>query len=259
MARDKTIFLRNDDVRDTLDDELIRLTEICINLNIPISHAVEPANVSKEVVDWLLEVKSEHPKLIEIIQHGFDHNLKNPHVKMEFGGNRSFEDQFQTMKIGKQLMNDYFNKLWSPVFTFPYGSFNQHTLEAVDKLGYVAISSKVDFSAKSNLKNRIGRMMNSDFLIGKKISYHPGRRSSYRLQELSVSANLIRKYIDSNTAIHYSPEEVLSQINNAARHTNVIGVLFHHRFHTKEFEKIELLLCSIKEIYSFSTIMSLVR
>ncbi len=259
MDQRKVIFLRNDDVRDKLDDELIKLTEICINHEIPISHAVEPANVSNKVVNWLLEIKKQHPQLIEIIQHGYDHNLKNPVIKMEFGGKRTYNDQLESIRAGKQLMDRYFNDQWSPVFTFPYGTFNKDSLKLIDEFGYKAISSKVDFSEKTRLKNLLGKSLNRDFLLGKKISYHPGMRSNHHFKEISVSANVIKSYIDHNRAVHYSNQDVISQITNASRHTDIIGLLFHHRFHTTELGRIGELLKNLKETYRFSTIMNLVR
>ena len=76
MSRKETIiFFRNDDVRDVLDDSLIGLTELCLKHQVPIAHAVEPANVTPEVVDWLMATKKKHKRLIEIIQHGYDHSL----------------------------------------------------------------------------------------------------------------------------------------------------------------------------------------
>ena len=65
-----TVFFRNDDVRDKLDQILVDFTTLCIKNKMPIAHAVEPANVTQEVVDWLLETKKSHPHLIEIMQHG---------------------------------------------------------------------------------------------------------------------------------------------------------------------------------------------
>ena len=259
MIQNKYIFLRNDDVRGELDDELIELTGICVRNKIPLSLAVEPANVSVDVVDWLLDIKSQNPELIEIIQHGYDHNIKNQAVKMEFGGNRTYLDQLQSLRAGIELMDSYFKNQWSQVFTFPYGTFNKDTLKIIDELGYKAISSKIEFSHKNLLKNRIGTFLKKDFLFGKRISYHPGIRSTFKFKEISVSANVIKKYVDQKNAIHYSSEEVSNQIANASIHTDIIGLLFHHRFHTKELSKIEELLKSLKENYKFSTIMDLVR
>lgn len=256
----KSIFLRNDDVRETLDNELVTLTQLCIDHKVPICHAVEPANVSDEVVNWLLDMKSRYPSLIEIIQHGFDHNRKNPMLKMEFGGTRNYDDQYMDIKSGKYIMDRHFNDFWSPVFTFPYGSYNFHTLRAVDQLGYRAISSKVDFSMKSMLKNKAGRIVGKDFIMDKKVSYHDIMRKHFKFQEMSVSANLIKKYTGYNSAEHFTEDEILSQIRQSSRFTNKTGLLFHHRFHTKHFAMIDDLFKELKNYkYTFSTITDLLR
>lgn len=256
----KTVFLRNDDVRDRLDAELEELTNICLKHKIAVSHAVEPANVSAEVINWLISTKEKHPTLIEIIQHGYNHNNANPDIKMEFGGTRSLDDQLKDIMKGKELMDKYFGKLWSPVFTFPYGTYNQSTLTAVSKAGYRAISSKIDFDYKNNIKNKIGRLLSKDFILNKKISYHDTKRKHLEFREFSVSVNLIKKYIDQDKAIHYDKSEMINQIKMASRYTNHIGILFHHRFHTDQMAMIDSTINYLKDNrYSFSTIMALIR
>jgi hypothetical protein len=255
----KYLFFRNDDVRDSIDKELIDLTELCFKHKIPISHAVEPANVTLEVVDWLVKSKKEYPELLEIIQHGYDHNKNNPDTKMEFGGNRTYEDQLMDIKKGKEIMDNYFGSLWSPVFTFPYGTYNYETLKAVNQLNYSAISSKVNYSTRSRAKNTFGRVLGKDFLLNKKISYHSLQRKHFNFREISVSANLIRKYTGNNTADHYTKQEIIEQVNLSSRFSNIVGVLFHHRFHSDHMQMIEQLIVELKDKYTFSTIMKLVR
>lgn len=255
----KKIFFRNDDIRDSLDSSLIELTRLFISHKVPVAHAVEPANVSSEVVNWLLQKKTEHPDLIEIIQHGFDHNIGNRGIKMEFGGNRGFEDQLIDVKKGVELMNTYFGDLWTPVFTFPYGTYNRDSLKAISACGYKVLSSKIKFSASARLKNIAGKAMGIDEFCGKHIQYHPGLRKEYGFREISVSANLIKSYTAYNTAIHFSLEELTDQILLAGKHTNIIGILLHHRFHTKEMLLIEELIKFLKQSgFSFSTFKELI-
>lgn len=254
------VFFRNDDVRDKLDDTLIRLTALCIKHGVPISHAVEPGNVTNEVAGWLIEQKKQHPGLIEIIQHGYNHNLANPDQKMEFGGNRSFEDQLADLEKGKKIMDDIFGDRWTPVFSFPYGTYNVHTLKAIDQLGYRAISSKIQFTLKIRIKNFLGKLFGKDTLMGKKINYHPGIRKGYRFRELSVSANLIRKYTGKSQADHYTLAEIQGQYRSALRHTGIIGVLFHHRFHGDYLDLTEDLILYLKQQGAvFSTIGGLTK
>lgn len=89
-------FFRNDDLRNKLDDSLIKITDLFIKYNIPITHSVEPANVSEEVVKWLVDVKKKYPDLIEIMQHGYEHKIKNNFKKGEFGGQ---EDTMNNLTI----------------------------------------------------------------------------------------------------------------------------------------------------------------
>ncbi|MFH1119565.1 MAG: DUF2334 domain-containing protein [Bacteroidota bacterium] len=261
MSRKKTVvFFRNDDVRDKLDESLIRLTEVCMKHGVSISHAVEPANVSEEVVDWLISQKKQFPGLVEIIQHGYDHNLANPGQKMEFGGNRSFDDQYKDLKKGKETMDRLFGDLWSPIFTFPYGTYNLSTLKAIDQLGYHTISSKMQFSIKVRLKNFVGKLLGKDILFGKKINYHPGPRKGYKFREISVSANLIKRYTGEAEADHYTLEEIRRQVKRAMNYTGIIGILFHHRFHANHIELTEELIIYLKKKgVRFSTISNIKR
>ena len=256
----KIIFFRNDDVRHTLDQSLIDLTMLCIEHKVPISHAVEPANITHEVAEWLIGIKKQFPDLIEIIQHGYNHNLENPEQKMEFGGNRDYQGQYDDIKKGKEIMDNKFGNLWEPIFTFPYGTFNAQTLKAIDNLGYKAISSKIKFTFKGRLKNSVGRIMRADTLLDKKINYHPDVRPGYKFREISVSANLIKRYTGESTADHYSHEEIMEQMRISNLHTNITGVLFHHRFHGDYLKLTANLIDALKDKgYSFSTIREIIK
>lgn len=255
----KTIFFRNDDVRDSLDNSLIELTRLFISNKVPVAHAVEPANVSLEVVKWLLQKKTDHPDFIEIIQHGFNHNIENQPIKMEFGGKRGYEDQLIDVKKGAELMNIYFGNLWSPVFTFPYGTYNRNSLKAISDCDFKVLSSKIKFSGKARLKNFAGRTLGIDNFFGKHINYHPGLRKNYGFREISVSANLIKSYTAYDTAIHYNLEEIIDQILLAGKYTDIIGILLHHRFHSNEMPLIEELIKFLRQNgFSFSTFNELI-
>ena len=62
------VCFRNDDV-NSLTEPLKKLTEIYLKRKVPITHAVEPGNVTIETIDWLKQLKTHDPHLIEIIQH----------------------------------------------------------------------------------------------------------------------------------------------------------------------------------------------
>ena len=256
--QEKFIFLRNDDIRESLDPSLIRLLEICVKRGIPISLAVEPRNVTHAVADWLLSQQKQNPNLIEIIQHGYDHSIKYEKLirgklrKGEFGGNRRYSDQRDDLASGIAIMNDFFASNWTRVISFPFGAFNTDTLKAVKHLGYVGLSSSVSFGFKHRIKNYVARMLRLNFVLSSRVSYHLAQRPIFRISEVDVSVNVIRKYISETKAIHYSVDEVLNRVQESSMHTSAIGVLLHHRFHDEYMEEFSLLLDElIKRGYRF--------
>lgn len=225
-----TVFYRNDDVRDKLDQSLVDFTALCVKKNMPVAHAVEPANVTQEVVDWLIEVKSAHPELIDIIQHGYDHNINGKYHKMEFGGKRTYKEQYNDILKGKELMEDYFGELWIPIFTFPYSIYNSQSIRVLKDLGYIGLSDTIFFNLKARFKNHIGQLLNKDVIRNKKISFHPKHRPN-GLKEISTSFSIIKKYHSDTECDHFTKDEILQGIKLASKFTDITGVLFHHRYH----------------------------
>jgi peptidoglycan/xylan/chitin deacetylase (PgdA/CDA1 family) len=255
-----SVFFRNDDVRGTLDESLVEITNLFLKNQIPITYAVEPANISVKVINWLNELKAEHPNLIEIIQHGYDHKIKNMKTKGEFGGQRKFKEQYDDILKGRLLMDSYFQNGWEKIFTFPYGAYNKYTLLALENLKYIAISSSIDFRFKSRLKDYIGRKMGVNYLFGKKISYHSLIRPQTNIYEISTCVNLIMKYQNEMEAIHYPFDVLLSKIESAAHFTNLIGILLHHRFHYLQLELIERLILHLtSENYHFTSLSRVIK
>jgi hypothetical protein len=254
----KTIFFRNDDVRHTIENELREFVAIFTSEEVPVTLAVEPANVTPEVVGWLNHLQTKHPNLIELIQHGYDHNKNGKYAKAsEFGRDRGYEDQLVDLKKGKDLMDGYF-KNWFPAMAFPYGSYNTHSLKGLDVLKFKVFCSWVDFSLKHKVKNSLGRMLSKDIIFKKKVNHHYRIRKNYQFLELSVSVNVIKKYINLNEATHFSLDELVEQVETNFKDTNVVGILFHHRYHTGQFEMIRQLVKKLKQKgYEFSTMENL--
>ena len=256
----KIIFFRNDDVRESIEPELVKLIDIFSAAEVPISLAVEPANVTQEVVDWVLEKQKCYPKVIEVIQHGYDHNKESKYPQgTEFGTTRTFEDQYQDIQKGKQLMDTYFGKNWFQAMAFPYGSFNTPALLALDKAEFKVLSTGVTLSFPHQLKNWMGRLLKKDLIKGKKISHHNCIRKPYKFVELDCSVNIIKKYHTENTAEHFSLEKIIENVQTSSKYSSVIGILLHHRFHTDQFETIKKLVEWLKNSgqYEFRTMKSL--
>ena len=244
--KQKYIFFRNDDVRGTLDKTLIELTELCVTNNVPISLTIEPANVTLEVVDWLLDMKSKYPELFEIVQHGYSHKLNYQKMigkklkKGEFGGDRTFQEQFKEIKQGKDMMDKYFGDKWFPLFTFPYGGRNDETLQAVRDSGFKAVNGSMGISSLHKLVYYIGRFMTKEMLFGRKISYHCLNKKKFNLFQIDTSFSLEKKFIDEETqADIYSLDELKEKTQKYLNQTSVLGIVTHHRYHnTKDKLKV---------------------
>lgn len=248
----KYVFFRNDDVRGTLDDSLVKITDVFIKNNVPICHAVEPANVSPEVIQWLLDIKSANPNLIEIVQHGYSHSLNYQKMvgsrikKGEFGGNRSYLEQYEELKKGMKMMNDYFDNRWFPLLTFPYGARNQETIDACKDLAYLVVNGSMSPSLKHILFSWIGRKMNLEYLLGRKVSWNLNYRFPDRkLFQIDLTVSFIKKYFDELQSAEFSSlDELIIEFSNAWKFPN-IGFLLHHRYHN-EASKIDLVEDVIK-------------
>lgn len=234
----KYIFIRNDDVRGTLDKELIQLVDLNIKHNIPISLTVEPANVTKEVVDWLLEKKRDYPQLIELVQHGYDHGLKFENMvggklkKGEFGGDRTYEDQYADIKKGKEIMDKLFDDKWFPLFTFPFGARNKSTINAVNDAGFFAVNGSMGITKKHKLFYAIGRLLNKEVLKGRKISYNLRYKKGTKLFQIDTALGVIKKYHnDDIDADIYTLDELKQKTLAYLNETSNVGIVLHHRYH----------------------------
>lgn len=256
----KYVFFRNDDVRNALDESLVKITNICIENKIPISHAVEPANVTREVVNWLLELKKKYPDLVEIIQHGYSHKLNYQNViggklkKGEFGGDRSYAEQFKEITEGKKMMDELFGELWFPLFTFPYGARNDAAIKAVSDSGFLVINGSMGRSIINQIFYSFGRLLQKEILFGRKISWHLRYKPSTTLFQIDTSFSLNKKFINEETkSTFFSLEELKEKTNNYLSKYCTVGIVLHHRYHDN-ISKIELFKNYIKWIKTLKSI-----
>lgn len=242
-----TVFFRNDDVRGRLDESLVTLTERMVAAGLPVSHAVEPANVTREVVEWLLKMQGAHPDCVEILQHGLDHRIKTePPHRGEFGGNRSYDTQLDDIRKGKALMEEFFEDRWTPIFSFPYGSYNHDTLKALEACGFKIISTGVRFTLKRMLLNGVGHLLRVNRVVGKNIVYFNQKRPTYSLYEFPVMINNTKRQTGPDTGVQLSLDEMRNAWKRVPRTLKTRGILCHHRFCTRE--DIEQLLAFLMEL-----------
>lgn len=251
------VFFRNDDVRDKLDSSLVEITELFIKNKIPITHAVEPANVTDEVVNWLRNVREENPGLVNIMQHGYAHARKNKYLKGEFGGQRTYEEQFNEIKQGKELMNKYFGDNWFPVFNYPYGPYNLESMKALEECGFKVVNSHFNSDWKRKVFYAVGHLLRKGRLFDHHVSWNLDLYPGTSLFEIDVNVSFIKKYINEEYNCDMFTLEDL--INKTTEYLNykTIGVLLHHRYHNSP-EKIDLverfLDWSKKQNFKFVTI-----
>ncbi len=235
------VNFRNDDVRHVLDSSLIKISELFIEKKIPLTYAVEPANLTTEVIDWLKEKKETYPDLIEIVQHGYNHNYnfyieKNGKIKKgEFGSKMTYEEQFNLISKGQLLMNKYFDKLWFNAFVFPCGAFNKESIKVLDNLNFEVVTGVHHHDLKHKFFYTLGRILNKKELLGHTVSYNLKNKLKSNVFEIGTGISIIKKYISDTEADFLSLSAIQKKIlcfkNNQSKN---VGILLHHRFHKKE-------------------------
>lgn len=262
MANNSYLIFRNDDIRNSLDESLVRLTEIFVQRNIPITHAVEPANISREVADWIIQQKEKYPSLIEIMQHGYDHTIKNTQKKGEFGGQRGYEEQFLEIKNGKEIMNRYFGDLWFPAFNFPFGPYNESAMMAVANNNFKVVNGSCGNDFKRKLFYFIAHKLKKEYFLGYRVPWNLKMRPKSHIFEIDMNVSFIDKYYDENTGCKFLTLPELKYETGHFIGQKVIGVLLHHRYHisSDHFKLVEDYLdwCR-KRNFMFGTLQSIYK
>jgi hypothetical protein len=240
MAAKTLLFFRNDDVRGTLDKSLIEITDLFIKSNICITHAVEPANITHEVSDWLLEMKKRHPGYIEIMQHGFDHSIKNLIRMGEFGGKRGYQDQFDDIKKGMELMNHFFGDMWFHAFNFPFGPYNQAAMQALADHKFLVVNGSSGNDWKRNLFYSTAHILRKEYFLGYRVPWNLQYRPVTGIFEIDMNTGFIDKYYDEESSCKLFSVNEMKKDTLRFRRKKTIGVLLHHRYHNTP-EKIKLI------------------
>jgi len=223
-------FFRNDDV-NVLDTELVEVTRRCTEQGVPLSHAVEPANVTDEAVAWLRGEKAKDARLVEITQHGFDHELRDIG---EFGGDREFEDARGDLARGREILEQKFGDDFLSALNFPFGLYNQNAIRAADAVGYRIICAHFNARRSRRMMYAVGRALRMGQILGKHVSHHLDFYPRTKMFSVDVSISFIDRYIGphgSNTCTFHSLDEIKRRVELWMPHTPVIGLLLHHRFH----------------------------
>ncbi len=258
--RKSILFFRNDDVRDTLDKSLVEITNLFIKHDIPVTHAVEPANITPGVVDWLIDQKKKYPHIIEIMQHGYKHKVINKYKKGEFGGQRNYKEQYSDIKKGKDIMDKYFGDLWIKAFNFPYGPYNLMAIKAVNECKFHILNSHFNRKFNRKIFYFFGHLLNKGFWLNHHVSWNLDYYPNTDLFSIDMNIPFISEYINEDTDCKMNTLEEMKKETEAYSRYKTIGVLLHHRYHNTP-EKIKLvddyLEWAREQNYSFSNMQGI--
>lgn len=246
MGKFNVVFFRNDDVGHLSDKGLKEVTDIFLNERIPIIHAVVPATISKEAANWLKEIKANNPDLIEIIQHGWRH----PEPPNEFGGNRSYKEQYRGILAGKNKLTKIFRGFY-PAFSFPGGFYNKYSIQVLSDLGFKVLSSHCSYKFWRRSFYKFGHFLHKGRLLNRHISYHERFYPKTDLIELSVCVNLV-DIKDLSIGYIKSVREILKEFERCRKYYRIVGFLLHHRYFdsTEKLLVLKNILVEVKNIPS---------
>lgn len=232
MLKKTIVCFRNDDVND-LTPELINLTEIFIKKGVSIAHTVEPGNLTASTVNWLKQLKQDYPDLIEIVQHGWDHSI---YLKGEFDNSRSYQQQLDDLRRGKEKLEDIFGEDFFPMITIPFGVYNQDTIKAANTLQYKVFCGHYNYRVSRRLFYLVGRILGKGQLLGYHIANHLKYYPGTKLFEIDCAISFIKKYYGHHTnhCDMNNVEEMANAFEKFKKHIPVVVFLLHHRFHHQD-------------------------
>jgi hypothetical protein len=109
---------------------------------VPISFGIIPATLTKDAGKLVNSVKRSHPALIEIHQHGWAHiNHEGEKGTGEFGAARSYDQQKDDLRKGRNTLEQVFGDGFFPAFSPPWNVYTADTVRAMKELGFLALSA----------------------------------------------------------------------------------------------------------------------
>jgi peptidoglycan/xylan/chitin deacetylase (PgdA/CDA1 family) len=198
QRRTLNLFFRDDDV-DENEDSLHALVELFLRHKVPINLEIIPARLTDAAIAWLRRCHEQHPDLIELNQHGWQHSNHEPTGrKCEFGPSRGYDEQLADIKRGKTVLAEAFGAAFSPIFTPPWNRCTTETYRVLDELGFHALSA----------------LRSTEPVVG------------YSFRELSVTLDL---YTWRGGATLKLPAVFVSELIDQLRAGDTIGIMLHHK------------------------------
>lgn len=226
VARGSThIFIRDDDV-GALTPQLRTFIKIFAEHRIPVSYQVIPAALTTECAGFLRAQRLQAPDLFEFGQHGFKHEMMigGRRVFYEYGPERSYDEQLATILDGQTLLRERLGEDFeAAIFTPPRHRYDRATLAALATAQVRILSASSYCSLPHRAAYSLGRRFGLTNLGRPGVSYHGRVRPDSGLFELSIAVA-----VDNGSRTKVTAAEVLQRVAVARRHTNAVGLMFHH-------------------------------
>lgn len=219
------IFIRDDDV-GKLSLELETFIDIFDRRKLPVSYQIIPAQLDAGCAAFLRARRASSPELFEYGQHGLTHEMivRGKRVFYEFGPERSYGDQLAIIREGQRILRDQLGSDFNGrVFTPPQHKYDRNTLKALAASGVEVLSASNYPDPGHRAAYALGRRMGWSSIGKAGISYHGQTRADSGLTEISIAVP-----VDNGSRRMPHANNVLSAIAKARRHTDLVGLMFHH-------------------------------
>jgi hypothetical protein len=231
-------FVRDDDVGE-LTDELKAFTETFAEVGIPVSYQIIPSRLTVRCADYLLAHQRQHPQLVDFGQHGLHHRmtLNGRELKREFGPERSFEDQAQTIQLGREMLNQRLGAAAAmiEVFTPPQHKFDSNTIRAAAAAGHRIFSAACYPTPHHQFAYALGRGLGLGAVGCHGISYDGQMRPEAPVLEMSIAID-----VDDGRRRKRNAADVERSLRAVATRRNHVGLMFHHALYAAPEARQEL-------------------
>ena len=245
-----TVFFRDDDV-GACSPALRAVVEFLLREEIPCNYQVVPALLQPQTASYLRARRASHPGLVELNQHGHRHRRLDgdENVWGEFGGHRSYDEQWSEIQEGRVLLARFLGAdFGASVFTPPCHKFDAATLRALRAIGVEVLSAGVRTSLPARIYYALGRSLRRSFLLGQKVSHHGRLLPGSGLAEVSVAIDVDEDTDRRGVRLEKSASELYGEFTRAQRLFPIVGVMLHHETYQsrRKLETLREFICMLK-------------
>ena len=162
------VIFRSDDIQPCFAfDRLVQVNNIFIDEAVPVTLSIIPfignhtLDDDPTLVEYLKNLKSTRPTLVEFALHGYDHQmLSDFYGGSEFGG-IEYPTQYARITLGQESLTETLDT--DPVtFIPPFGTYDNNTILALKALDFQTVSGWGQFTKE--YYNRTGPFITQEIL-----------------------------------------------------------------------------------------------